>query len=151
MVQAEVGMTKISDSVWAGSIPAFSQSTSITYSIRVEEGSGNIVNSATVENPSYTVLFDPQTSTPSPIYTVEPSAMPTSRPLATLSPTQTAYPSPSTNDSAAPSQQKPTSAPLEKTDSAFSLQQIYPVITVISVAVVAIASFLIVKKHKRKS
>ena len=144
-------MTKISDSVWAGSIPAFSQSTSITYSIRVEEGSGNIVNSATVENPSYTVLFDPQTSTPSPIYTVEPSAMPTSRPAATLNPIQTAYPSPSTNDSAVPSQQKPTNAPLEKTDSAFSFQQIYPVIAVISVAMVAITSFLIVRKHKQKS
>jgi hypothetical protein len=151
MVQAEVGMTKISDSVWAGSIPAFSQSTSITYSIRVEEGSGNIVNSATVENPSYTVLFDPQTSTPSPIYTVEPSAMPTSRPLTTLSPIQTAYPSPSTNASAAPSQQKPTSAPLEKTDSAFNFLQIYPVIAVIIVAMIAITSFLIVRKHKLKS
>ena len=144
--QAEVGMMKIGENVWEGSIPAFSQSTSVKYSIIVEDNGGNIVSSeATIESPSYTVLFDPQTPTPSPVRTVEPSPIPTLRPV------QTAPPSSPTNDPTSPPKQEPTSAPLEKTDSSYSLQQIYPVIAVISVALVALSSFLFIRKQKRKA
>ena len=146
MAHAEVGMTKIGDSVWAGSIPAFSPSTSVTYSIIIEDNGGNIVSSeATVQNPSYKVLFDSQTPTPSPIRTVEPSPLPTSRPVQTV-------PASSPINVPTPTfQQEPTATPPEKTDSSSNLQQIYLFIAVISVVLVAFSLFSYrVRKQKRK-
>jgi hypothetical protein len=146
MDQAEVGMTKIADNVWEGTIPAFSPSTSIKYSIILEDDGGNIVSSeATVQSPTYTVLFDSQTSTPSPMRTVEPSPNPTLRPV------QTVPPSSPTNDPTPLPTQDPTVAPLEKTDSSSNFQQIYLFIAVISVALVALSSFLFIRKQKRES
>ena len=137
--QFHVNMTKISNTVWTGSIPSFPQATSITYFLTVEDNAENIMKPESTENPSYTVLSDPQTPTPT---TPIPTQIPTAKPTYTPTPS-----SPSNNQTTSPSQE-PLPTPEAKPEKKLILEPIYPIIAALSIAALTLTTLLAIRKNR---
>ncbi len=137
--QFQVNMTKISNSVWTGSIPSFPQATSITYFFTVKDNTENILKPETTENPSYMVLSDPQTPTPA---TPIPTQIPTTKPTYTPAPS-----SPSNNQTTSPSQE-PLPTPEAKPEKQLVLEPIYPIIAALSIAALTLTTLLVIRRNK---
>jgi len=138
MNQFQINMTRISNSVWTGSIPSFSQATSITYFVTVEDNAGNIMKSGTADNlPSYTVLHDPQTPIPAQMHTAQPIYSPA--------------PSSSTNNPTSSPSQESMPTPEAKPEKLLALEPIYLTIATLSIAMVTLTLLTIrIRKLDKK-
>jgi hypothetical protein len=142
--QFQINMTKISNSVWTGSIPSFPQATSITYFITVEDNAENILKPESTENPSYTVLSDPQTPTQTPI----PTPTPILTQIPSAKPTYTPTPSSTSNNQTTPSSQEPPSTSEAKPEKQLDLESIFPIIAVLSIAALTLTTLLAIRRNR---
>jgi hypothetical protein len=143
--QNVANMTDAGNNLWTGYLPSFSQSTTITYSIVVEDNDGKVVSSeSTVGALAYIVLSDPQSPMVSPTYSPKPSPVPTSRPPQSASPT-----SPPTNMPSTSPSQNPTNTPIEKNDNSLQPMQILPIAAIVSIGSITVAAFLYQKKIRK--